>query len=113
MKTSARLIALSVLAALGLSTAVLAQIKGGEKLAGARIPVATTTAPVARMNCLSETRSVTDPSARGAFKKITLYTAHLCASCQNKEVTIGAGKLATRKVEHSCKTATVCCNVKN
>ena len=107
MKTTS-LIALSVLTALSFTAPIFGQVKGGEKLAGVR-PVINTTAPVAAMSCPTETRSVTDTSARGAFKNVTVYTAHLCSSCENKEVAKGAGKLATRKVEHSCKMATVCC----
>jgi hypothetical protein len=102
------LIALSVLTALSFAAPVFGQVKGGEKLAGVR-PVINTTAPASPMTCPAEIRSVTDTSARGAFKTVTVYTAHLCSSCENKEVAKGAGKMATRNVEHSCKMATVCC----
>ena len=112
MKTTSSLIALSVLTAMTLTAPVFAQSKGGEKLAGRR-PIVNTTASAATMSCATETRSVRDVSARGAFKKVTIYTAHLCASCSNKETTKGVGKLAIHNVDHSCKTATVCCNVKN
>lgn len=113
MKATTSLIALSVLTTLSLSAPVFGQVKGGEKLAGVRAPVATT-APAAVMTCPTETRTVVDRAGgRGAFKKVSVYTAHLCPSCKNTEVTSGAGKLATRTVEHSCKTAAVCCNVKN
>jgi hypothetical protein len=111
MKTTS-LIGLSVLTALTFTAAAFGQLKGGEKLTGVR-PIINSTGRTAAMSCPSETRSVTDTSARGAFKNVTVYTAHLCSSCENKEVAKGAGKLATRKVEHSCKMATVCCNVKN
>jgi hypothetical protein len=107
MKTTS-LIALSVLTALSFTAPVFGQTKGGEKLAGVR-PVINATAPAGAMSCPTETRFVTDISARGAFKNVTFYNAHLCSSCENKEVAKGAGKLATRKVAHSCKTATVCC----
>jgi hypothetical protein len=112
MKTTISLIALSVLTALSFSAPVFGQVKGGEKLVGVR-PIVNTTAPAAAMSCPSEMRFGTDESVRGAFKKVTVYNAHLCPSCKNKEVVTGAGKLATRKVEHSCKMATVCCNVKS
>jgi hypothetical protein len=108
MKTTS-LIGLSVLTALSFTATVFGQVKGGERLAGVR-PIINTTAPAAAMSCQTETRSITDTSARGAFKKVTVYTAHLCPSCKNKEVVQGVGRLATRKVEHSCRTATVCCN---
>ena len=113
MKTTISLVALSVLTTLAFTSPVLAQVKGGEKLAGARTPVSAVTTSVAPMNCATEVRAVKDQSARGAFKQIAVYTAHLCPSCQNREVATGAGKAATRKVEHSCKTASVCCNVKS
>jgi hypothetical protein len=109
MKTTTSLIALSVLTALSFTAPVFGQAKGGEKLVGVRTPVVTTTAAGAAMSCPTETRLATDKAARGAFKKETIYTAHLCPSCGRKEVTTGAGKLATRRVEHFCKTATVCC----
>ena len=113
MKATTSLIALSVFAALSFNTAVFGQIKGGEKLAGVRAPV-TTAVPAAQMNCPTETRSVVDrSSARGAFQKVSLYTAHMCPSCKNTEVRKGVGKMATHAVKHSCKTATLCCNVKN
>src|SRR5436190_12291290 len=112
MKTTSSLIALSVLTALSFTAPVFGQLKGGEKLAGVR-PIVNTTAPVAAMSCPTETRSVTDDSARGAFKKVNIYQAHVCSSCERKEVVTGAGKLATRKVEHSCKMTTVCCNEKS
>lgn len=112
MKTTS-VIALSVLAAVSFATPMFGQVKGGEKLAGVRAPVSTT-APAATMKCPTETRTVVDHAGgRGAFKKVSVYTAHLCPSCKNSEAKSGAGKLATRTVEHSCKTATVCCNVKN
>jgi hypothetical protein len=107
MKTTS-LIALSVLTALSFTAPIFGQVKGGEKLAGVR-PIINTVAPAAAMSCPTETRSITDTSARGAFKSVTVYTAHLCSSCKNKEVANGAGKSATHKVEHSCNMATVCC----
>ncbi|MGZ8920638.1 MAG: hypothetical protein ACXW3L_06625 [Limisphaerales bacterium] len=116
MKTTTSLIVLSAFATLTFSVPVFGQVKGGEKLAGVRGP-APTRAPIsamAAMKCPTETRTVVDPAGgRGAFKKVSVYTAHLCPSCKNAEVTRGAGKWATRTVEHSCQTATVCCNVKN
>jgi hypothetical protein len=113
MKATTSLIALSVLTALSFSAPVFGQVKGGEKLAGLRAPV-TTTAAATSMNCPTETRTAVDHAGgRGAFKKVSVYTAHLCPSCKNAEVTRGAGKLATRTVKHTCETATVCCNVKN
>ena len=111
MKTTS-LIALSVLTTLSFTAPIFGQVKGGEKLAGVR-PVINTTVPSSAMSCPTETRSVSAPSARGSFKKVSVYTAHLCPSCKNTEVTSGAGKLATRVVKHSCQAATVCCNVKN
>lgn len=107
MKT-ASLIALSVLTALTFTAPIFGQVKGGEKLTGVRTAI-NTAAPAASMSCPTEARSVVDTSARGAFKSVTVYTAHLCASCENKEVAQGAGKLATRTVEHSCKMASACC----
>ena len=112
MKLITSLMALSVLTALSISAPVFGQVKGGEKLAGVRAPVSST-APAAIMKCATETRTAVDHSARGAFKKVSVYTAHLCPSCKNAEVTTGAGKLAIRTVEHTCKTAAVCCAVKN
>ena len=113
MKATTSLIALSVLTALSFSAPVFGQVKGGEKLAGVRTPVATT-APATLMRCPTETRTVVDHTGgRGAFKKVSVYTAHLCPSCKNTEVASGAGKLAKRAVEHTCETAAVCCNVKN
>lgn len=113
MKATTSLIALSVLTVLSFSSSSFAQAKGGEKLAGVRAPVATI-APVTVMKCPTETRNVVDHAGgRGAFKKVSVYTAHLCPSCKNTEVTSGAGKLATRTVKHTCETATVCCDVKN
>ena len=113
MKTTTSLIALSVLTALSFTAPVFGQIKGGEKLAGVR-PIVNTTAPAVPMSCPTEFRTFVDHAGgRGAFKKVTGYTAHLCPSCKNTEVTSGVGKWATRTVEHSCKTVTVCCNTKN
>ena len=112
MKLTTSLMALSVLAALSFTAPVFGQVKGGEKLAGVRPPVNISTAPVGVMKCPTEMRTATDKSSRGAFKNVTVYAAHLCPTCETKEITKGAGKLGTRKVEHGCKTATVCCNVK-
>jgi hypothetical protein len=113
MKTTTSLIALSVLTALSFTAPVFGQAKGGEKLVGVRAPV-NITAPAVAMKCPSEFRTVVDHAGgRGAFKKVTGYNAHLCPSCKNTEVTSGVGKWATRTVEHSCKTVTVCCNTRN
>jgi hypothetical protein len=44
---------------------------------------------------------------------VSVYNALLCPSCKNSEVKSGTVKLENRTVENSCKTAAVCCNVKN
>ena len=112
MKANASLIVLSVIAALSFSAPAFGQGKGGERLAGIRAPIAKT-APAEVMKCPTGTRTAVDHAGRhGSSKKVSVYTAHLCPSCKNTEVTSGAGKLAVRTVKHSCETAAVCCNSK-
>ena len=112
MKLATPLIALSVLTTLTFATPAFGQLKGGEKLAGLGAPISETS-PAARMTCPTETRTKVDHAGgRGAFKKVSVHTAHLCPTCETKEVTKGVGKLAVRKIKHSCETVTVCCNVK-
>lgn len=98
------LIAISAL----IATASFASEKGGEKLAARKIISAESAAPSA-MTCKTETRTAIDTSARGAFKSASVHTVHACPTCETKEVTQGAGKLATRKVVHTCAQANVCC----
>lgn len=104
------IIATSILAALTFGGPVFAQMKGAEKLAGIGKPAARTeVVATSKMSCPTQTRTVVDRSARGAHKPVTVYTAHGCPTCETKEVTKGAGKLATRTVAHACASATVCC----
>lgn len=110
MKILTTLTAASVLAALSFGTPAFAQLKGAEKLAGVTKPAARAEAAAPhKMQCKTETRTSIDRSARGATKPVTVYTAHVCPSCETKEVTKGAGKLAARNLEHTCKTAMACC----
>ena len=110
MRLATPLIALSVLT-IAFATPAFGQLKGGEKLAGVR--ASTSATPPSKMTCPTETRKAVDHAGgRGAFKKVSVHTAHLCPTCKTKEVTKGVVKLAVRKVEHSCQTMTVCCNVK-
>ena len=105
----------AVFVALTFATPLFADIKGGERLNTMNAPKARVEAAstVAKMSCPVETRTSVDKSARGAFKPVSVYTAHLCNSCETKEVTKGAGKLAVRTTEHACKQAATCCNTKS
>jgi hypothetical protein len=115
MKTITPLIASAILLALASTSPAFAQTKGAERLNSLNPPqaakVAQTPASHA-MKCKTETRIATDRAARGGVKS-TVYTAHVCPSCKTTEVVKGVGKLATRKLEHTCDTATVCCNPKS
>lgn len=113
MKILTTLTAASVFAALSFVTPAFAQLKGAEKLAWVKPTARTEAAAPHKMMCKTETRTSVDRSARGANKPVTVYTALVCPSCETKEVSKGAGKLATHKVEHTCKTAMACCETKS
>jgi hypothetical protein len=113
MKRLNPLIVVTAIGAFTFAAPLLADLKGGERLNAMNTPKARIEATGAKMNCPVETRSTVDKSARGAFKSVSVYTAHLCPSCETKETTKGAGKLATRELEHSCKQAISCCNTKS
>lgn len=113
MKTITPVIVSAVLLAFASSSPAFAQAKGGERLNSLNASKVTTQAPVLhQMKCKTETRIATDRAARGGVKS-TVYTAHVCPSCKTTEIVKGVGKLATRKFEHTCDTATVCCSPKS
>ena len=114
MNSLTSLIAVSVAGAFTFAPALFADLKGGERLNSlnsiARVEAGT---PAKAMNCKTEKRTAVDASARGAFKTTSVYSAHLCNRCESKEVARGAGKLAVRKIEHSCAEAARCCSPKS
>ena len=109
--------------AIGLLTPslTLAEGKGAAKLmfgAPAAQPQLQAAAPsrseMACPRCTDGYTKVTDTSAKGMRAGSTqIVPSHLCASCETKIVSVGAGKAKADKVTHSCgNTATAqasCC----
>jgi hypothetical protein len=117
MKRLTTLFPISILTAFALtfSSPALGDQKGAQLLAAngaSQVRSETGAAAKAAMTCPVVSKSAADLTARGGQRPLAMVNIASCDSCQTKQTSTGVGKLATHKMEHSCKQATSCCSGK-